>query len=505
MKTSKKNSKVQVALASIAAAGITALTLSGCALGPNFERAAAPDVTGYVAADHLASAGGPGVEYGGEIAGEWYSLFHSDALRQLAHEALSNNPDLEAARHGLLAAQQELRAVSGARYPQIDALASVARAHANGSLLYEPANAFTATADLYSIGPTLSYRLDVFGGVRRAIESQAASTAYQHEQALNVYVSLVNQVVVTAFNYVSMRAQMDVTRCLVEDLQSQLELAAQLERSGKTTHSDVLQAQAQLANTRATLPELEQALAHYRNGLARLTGASPTQFQMPNLTLRDFSLPEQLPVSLPSDLVRQRPDILAAEDLLRQTCAEIGVAEAARFPSFTLSASYAQQTTRLNELFTRPGGVWSAGLDMAAPIFRGGELSARAKEARERYAQAEADYRGTVLTALVEVADGLEALHNDAASSAQHTAAVAANTANRDLAEAQFRAGKVTELEVLIAEEQYRGAALAQVRADAQRFADVAELFRALGGGWWNAPTDPLMLPTATSESAVSR
>jgi NodT family efflux transporter outer membrane factor (OMF) lipoprotein len=460
---------------------------------------------GYVAADNHASADGPGLEYGGEIAAEWFSLFHSAALQQLVHEALDKSPDLEAARHGLLAAQQELRAVSGARYPQIDAAASTGRSHANGSLLYAPANAFNATADLYSIGPTLAYHLDVLGGVRRAIESQTAATAYQHDQALNVYVSLVNQVVVTAFNYASTQAQIDVTRGLVEDLQSQLELVAQLERSGKITRSDVLQAQAQLASTRATLPELEQALARYRNALARLTGSSPPQFQMPNLTLKDFSLPEQLPVSLPSDLVRQRPDILAAEDLLHQACAEIGVAEAARFPSFTLSASYAQQTTRLNELFTQPGGIWSAGLGMAAPIFRGGELSARAKEARERYAQAQADYRGVVLTAFVEVADGLEALHNDAASYTEHTAALAANAANRDLSEAQFRAGKVTELEVLIAQQQYQGAALTQAQADAQRFADVAELFRALGGGWWSAPSDPLMLPNAASASAASR
>jgi len=492
--------------APIAATVAAVLTLPGCALGPTFERPAAPQSSAYVpAAGGAAQPAGPVLAYGGEIAADWFALFHSAALEELVQKALASNPDLGAARHGLLAAQEELREVSGARYPQLDAHASASRAHANGSILYQPANAFNATANLYSIGPTLSYQLDVFGGVRRAIESQAASTAHEHHEALNVYVSLVNQVVSTAFDCASTQAQIDVTRALIADLQSQLELTRQLESSGKITDADVLQAQTELARVRATLPALTQELTRDRNALARLTGTSPDQLQLPGLTLRDFNLPGQLPVSLPSELVRQRPDILAAEDLLHQASAQIGVAEAARLPSFTLSASYAQQTTKLNQLFTQPGGIWSGGLDVAAPIFNGGQLAARAREARERYAQSVESYRGTVLTALVEVADALEALHNDADSYTEHTLALTSSAANRDLAEAQFRAGKVTELEVLIAQQQYQSAALSQVQADAQRFADVAELFRALGGGWWKAPADPVAPTAAAQVPSASR
>jgi NodT family efflux transporter outer membrane factor (OMF) lipoprotein len=492
--------------ATIGATVAAVLALPGCALGPTFERPAAPQSTSYVAASGAAAQpAGPALVYGGEIAADWFSLFHSAALEELVHRALASNPDLDAARHGLLAAQEELRAVSGAQYPQLDAHASVSRAHANGSLLYQPANAFNATANLYSFGPALAYQLDVFGGVRRAIESQAASTAHEHHEALNVYVSLVNQVIATAFDYASTQTQIDVTRALIADLQSQLELTRQLESSGKITDADVLQAQTELARVRATLPALTQALAHDRNALARLTGTSPDQLQLPRLTLHDFTLPGQLPVSLPSELVRQRPDILAAEDLLHQASAQVGVAEAARFPSFIVSASYAQQTTQLNELFTHPGGIWSGGLDVAAPILNGGQLAARAREARERYAQARQTYRGIVLNALVEVADALEALHNDADSYAEHTVALTSSAASRDLAEAQFRAGTVTELEVLIAQQQYQSAALSQVQADARRFADMAELFRALGGGWWKAPGDPVAPPAAASVPPASR
>lgn len=472
-------------------AAAVAAVLAGCALGPNFEHPATPVGGAYVAPSASPSSG-PALVYGGPVAADWFSLFHSDALDHLVQQALAGNPDLEAARHGLAAAQEELRAVAGAQYPQLSASASAERAHINGSVLYQPANTVNTTANVFSLGPTLAYRLDVFGGVRRAIESQAAQSAHEHDEALNVYVTLVNQVVGTAFNWAATQAQIEVTQEQIKDLESQLTLTQQLESSGKITASDVLHAQTELASVRATLPALTQQLARDRNALARLTGSSPAELQMPRLTLRDFTLPGQLPVSLPSELVRQRPDILAAEDALHQASAEIGVAEAARFPSFTLSGSYAQQATRSGDLFSHAGGLWSAGFDATTPILDGGQLAARAREARERFAQARAGYRGTVLNAVVEVANALEALHNDADSYTEHTAALTASEANRDLTEAQFRAGKVTELEVLIAQRQYQDASLAQVQADAQRFTDVAELFRALGGGWWKAPGDPL-------------
>jgi NodT family efflux transporter outer membrane factor (OMF) lipoprotein len=485
---------------SAAVAAAVLAELAGCTVGPGFQRPAAPQNAAYAAPGSSARpAAGPALLYGGQVASDWLALFHSAALEELVAKALAGNPDLEAARHGLAAAQQELSAVSGARDPQLDAHASGERAHANGSFLYQPVNAVSATANIYALGPTLSYPLDVFGGLRRAIESQAAAAAREHDEALDVYVTLVNQVVGAAFDYASTQAQIAVTRELIADLEKQLDLTQQLESAGKITASDVLQAQTQLASVRATLPALTQALAREHNALGRLTGTSPGELQLPDISLKDFALPGQLPVSLPAELVRQRPDILAAEEFLHQASAQIGVAEAARLPSFTLSASYAQQATATGDLLSHAGGIWSAGLGAAAPIFSGGQLAAREREARERFAQAQARYRGTVLSALAEVADALEALHNDADSYAQHNAALTASRASRDLAEAQFRAGKLTELEVLITQQQYQNAALTQVQADARRFADVAELFRALGGGWWKAAADPLAAAPAAA------
>ena len=466
-------------------AALGSTVLAGCTLGPDFVKPQAP-ASAY-SRSVAAHSGAGRLAYGGEVAGDWYQLFHSAALDHLVRQALANSPDLEGARHGLAAAQDELEAVSGAALPQIDATGQIGRAHINGSELYAPVNALEATGDRYEIGPSLAYNLDLFGGLRRSIESQKARTAAVQDQLRDTYVTLVDQIVVTAFDYAAVRAQMRVTRALVGELQAQYDLTVQLENAGKVIHSDTLQAETQLENVRATLPGLEQQRDAYRDALARLSGQTPDEFRMPALTLADFTLPGQLPVSLPSALVRQRPDVLAAEENLHAASAEVGVAEAARLPQLSLSAQYAQQTTRLNELFTQPGGVWSVGVGLAAPLFHGGTLAARADEARQRYAQALSAYRGTVIGAFVDVANALQALQHDADSYDAHNRALQAASANQDLAAAEYRAGKYTELQVLTAGQQYQSAALTQVQADVQRFTDTAALFRALGGGWWNA------------------
>ncbi|HYB23155.1 MAG TPA: efflux transporter outer membrane subunit, partial [Solirubrobacteraceae bacterium] len=424
----------------------------------------------------------------------WYQLFQSAELDRLVRNALAHNPDLEGARHGLLAAQYELRAVAGTQLPQIDATGEIGRAHINGSFLYSPVNTLQVTGNRFELGPALAYNLDVFGGTRRQVESQQAATAAVRDQVLNTYVTLVDQTVVTAFDYAATLAQIEVTQALIAELDSQYQLTLTLENAGKIIRSDTLQAQTQLENLRATLPTLEQQRDAYRNALAKLCGETPDEFTPPALSLRDFALPAQLPLSLPAALVRQRPDVLAAEDTLHQASAAIGVAEAARLPALSLSAQYAQQTSALNDFLTHAGGIWSVGVNATAPLFHGGTLAARQHEAEERYRQAVASYRSTVIGAFVEVANALQALEHDTAGYAAHSAALAAAQANSDLALAQYRAGKYTELQVLTAEQQYQQAALTQVQADVQRFTDTAELFRALGGGWWNAPRDPAAL-----------
>lgn len=464
---------------------LLALAATACTVGPGFHQPEAPRL-GYKQPPEAIGPQHP--QYGGDVAADWYTLFGSDSLNSLIQEALRANPNLEAARHTLRAAQYELEAVAGSSLPQVELAAKATRTKANGSLLYEPNDRLQVTANQFSIGPALAYDLDVFGKLRRTIEAQAAQTSSVSRQTLNVYITLIDQVIVTAFDYAAQVEQIEVTRRLVADLQAQYDLTRLLEDAGKIVRSETLQAQAQLETTRAGLPALEKQRDVYRNTLLQLTGKAPQEGELPQIALGDFTLPTQLPVSLPSQLVRQRPDILEAEDVLHEASAAIGVAEAARFPSLSLSGNFAQQSIKTADLFTHSGSIWSAGLNITAPVFAGGTLRAREKEARERFAQAQSQYRSTVLSAFVEVQNTLEALQHDTDDYTAHARALEAASANRDLAREQFKQGRVNELVVLTAEQQYQSAALGAVQANVQRFADTARLFHALGGGWWRAP-----------------
>jgi NodT family efflux transporter outer membrane factor (OMF) lipoprotein len=470
---------------------LTLATLTGCALGPDFKR---PDAPKSAYRQPPAAIGSQSVQYGSEVAADWYTLYGSSSLNSLVQEALRANPDLEAARHSLRAAQFELAAVAGSALPQVQLAARASRSKVNGSFLYQPDEMLQVTANQFAIGPALAYDLDVFGRLRRTIEAQAALTQSVDRQALNVYITLVEQVVTAAFDYAAEVEQIEVTRQLVADLQAQYDLTQLLENSGKLVRSETLQAQAQLETTRATLPALEKQRDVYGNTLLQLTGKAPQDGQIPRIALRDFALPRQLPVSVPSQLVRQRPDVLEAEDVLHEASAAVGVAEAARFPSVNLSGQFAQQSIKTGDMFTRSASIWSAGVNITAPIFEGGTLRAREREAREQFARAQSQYRSIVLSAFVEVQNTLEALQHDDDDYAAHSRALEAASANRDLARQQFQIGRVNELVVLTAEQQYQSAALSAVQVNVQRFADTAKLFHALGGGWWRG-ADPRLLP----------
>jgi NodT family efflux transporter outer membrane factor (OMF) lipoprotein len=471
-----------------------AVGLAGCAVGPDFKRPNQP-TSAY---PQPGQRGGPAsMVYGGEVAADWYTLFHSDSLNAIVQEALRANPDLEGARHNLLAAQYELKAVAGSALPQIDAGAKATRARVNGSLLYEPPEMLQVTANQFNLGPSLAYDLDVFGRIRRTIESQSAQMDQASHQALNVYITLVNQAVLASFNLAASIEQINVTRALVADLQEQYDLTQTLENAGKIARSESLQAKAQLEDARANLPGLEKQRDVYHNALLRLMGKAPDDNSLPPVALRDFTLPQTLPVSLPSQLVRQRPDILEAEDTLHQASAEVGVAEAARFPSFDISAQYAQQSNSSSDLFTKAAQIWSIGLNVTQPVFHGGTLKAREKEARQRFLQAQAQYRGTVLDAFVDVANAMQALQHDTDSFNARNTALDAARQNRDLARELFQKGRSNELTVLTAEQQYQNGLLSQVQADVQRFTDAATLFHALGGGWWTSQNNSVLEPVS--------
>ena len=480
------------------------LALAGCMVGPNFRTPTAPQVKRYTEAPlapktaGAAHAKGLGkAQYfaaGHDIPTEWWTLFHSKPLNALVCAGLANNPSLEAAKAALRQAQEIYRAQFGALLlPAINGQFGAERERASalsvGAVGPNESSPLAAIFDLYSTSVNVSYVLDVFGGSRRQVEGYKAQAEYQQFQLEAAYLTLTSNIVTTTINIISLEDQIKATRAILHSQEDQLSIVNKQFTLGAASQADVFAQETQVAQTRALLPPLRQNLAKSHNALAVLVGRYPCEIHLPQLTLNALNLPATLPVSLPSCLAQQRPDIRAQEALLHAASAQIGVATANLFPQVTLSGNYGWDATSLGQLFNPGNVVWSYGANLLQPLFRGGSLLAQRRAAIAAFEQSAALYRLTVLQAFQNVADSLEALKNDAnALLAQQKAEIAARK-TLALTEKQYRLGGVSYLTLLNAQRQYQQASINRIQAQAARLADSAALFQSLGGGWWNRDT----------------
>jgi len=468
--------------------------LGGCTVGPDFRTPAAPQTTLYTESplppETMASpaSGGASQRFvsGQDIPGQWWSLFRCEPLDRLIRQALTASPNLAAAEATLREARENLRAATGSEYfPRLDANLSATRQQFSGASFGQP-NAGNSIFNLFNASLNVSYALDIFGGGRRELEGLSSQVEYQRFQLEGAYLSLTANIVTTVVQEASLREQIRTTRAIITLQEEQLDLIEQQSRLGGASRSDQLAQQAQLAQTRALLPPLEKQLALTRHLLALLAGRFPGDGGLPEFALNDLKLPLELPVSLPSSLVRQRPDIRASEELLHAAGAQVGVATANMYPKFTLTGSLGTTAIRAEDLFTPGSAVWSLGTGLLQPLFHGGELDAKRRAALAAYDQAAAQYRGTLLMAFQNVADVLRALEHDALTLAAQAEAEAVARESLDLARQQFQFGATGYLSLLNAQRQHQQALIGLVQAHAARLADTAALFQALGGGWWN-------------------
>jgi NodT family efflux transporter outer membrane factor (OMF) lipoprotein len=345
--------------------------------------------------------------------------------------------------------------------------------------------------NLFTLSASVSYALDVFGGQRRLVEGLRAETDVAQANERANYLALTANVVNTMVAAAGYRAEIEATQQLIDLQREQVGIAKVQVEAGTVPYANLLSLQSQLASYEATIPMLKQKLDQSEDLLAALAGHPPVEWQAPPVRLADLTLPGALPVSLPSDMVRQRPDILAAEATAHAASANIGVATAALLPSITLNGSYEALSNTTASLFSTNGRAWSAGASATAPLFQGGTLWFKRKAAINQYDQAMALYRQTVLGAFEQVADVLHALDHDAAALSAQDRALAAAVEALHLVHIDYDAGIATYLDVLIADTQFHQAAIADVQATAARYQDTVALFAALGGGWWNAPVAP--------------
>jgi NodT family efflux transporter outer membrane factor (OMF) lipoprotein len=470
-----------------------ALFIAGCTVGPNYVRPEPPAASSYTSTPLRASAPTPNVgggesqrfNDGEEIPARWWELFHSTALNALVERALQRNHDLKSAEAALVVAHEDMLAQRAAYYPSVTASFSASRSKSSADLSPTPSSG-ALLFSLYTPEVSVSFVPDVFGLNRRQVEVLAAEEQVSRFQREAIYVALTSNVVVAAIQEASLRAQTSATETLIDLNERSLAVLREQKARGYAGQLDVAAQEAQLAQVRAALPLLLKQLALQRNLLGTLSGAFPDQHLPEQFELSQLHLPTDLPLSLPSRLVEQRPDVRQAEENLHAACAAIGIAIANRLPNVTLTAAAGKSAVTLGALTEAGTGFWDLGASIAQPLFEGGALMHKERAARAAFEQAREQYRGTVLAAFQNVADTLAALEHDAeALQASASSANAAKTA-LDLVQVQKRAGYANYLQLLSAEQTYQNAIVIQVQAQANRYADTAALLQALGGGWWN-------------------
>ncbi|MDR3557187.1 MAG: efflux transporter outer membrane subunit [Syntrophobacteraceae bacterium] len=474
---------------------------AGCTVGPNFRTPPAPAVKIYtekpIAAQTVAAPGKAGVSqrlvYGQDIPGQWWRLFHSKQLDTLVRRAIKGSPTIAAAQASLRQAGENLNArTATVLFPSVDGSFSPTRQKILDASYGFPGGG-GSTFTLYNASVNVSYVFDVFGGERRELEALRAQVDYQRFLLAGAHLTLTANVATAAIQEASLRARIGATEQIVASQQTGLEMVQRRFALGGASRADVLAQQAQLAQTKATLPPLEKQLAQTRVQLAVLCGTFPAEGSLPEFRLEDLRLPGELPVSVPSSLVRQRPDIRASEELLHAAGAKIGVATANLYPQISLTAALGSDATRLVDLFSPGTAIWSIGSSIAQPLFHGGELLARRRAAIAACDQAFAQYRQTVLLAFQDVADVLYALEADARTLRAQAEAERVARASLDLTEKQFQIGAVNYLTLLNGQRQYQLALINLVEARAARFADTAALFQALGKGWWGNEQEEIL------------
>ena len=469
----------------------------GCVVGPNFKKPAPSTAPGYTPAPPGTTSATPNVPggeaqsfvVGRDIPGDWWSMFQSRPLNDLIERSLKANPDLKSAQAALLVATENTLAQRGFYYPTISAGFSAARARTSSEV-----SPFTASGDLtYSLFTpqvSVSFVPDVFGLNRRTVESLKAQEEVARFALAATHITLSSNIAAAAIQEASLRGQIAATRELIDIATKILETLRGQYARGYVSLLDVAAQEAQLAQVSATLPPLLKQLAQQRDLLARLAGAYPSDGLPETFEVSSFQLPRELPLSLPSQLVEQRPDVRQAEENLHSASALVGVAHANRLPTFNLTADAGSMALLFTHMFSK-GGFWDTAAGVTTPVFNAGTLRHREQAAIAAYTLANEQYRSTVLTAFQNVADTLHAIRQDAdglkaASEAKNAAAV-----TLDLTKKQLDGGYANYLALLSAEQAYQQATLNLVQAQSNRYADSAALFQALGGGWWNRPDLP--------------
>ncbi len=460
-------------------AALAPLVLSACSISPALETPSTPRVTAYTQESELVSLDQK-ISLGNRIAGDWWSLFSSSPLDSLIRQAVARNHDLSTAEETMKQAQEAANAADGNLMPQVS-LNGAAGRQRYGVAMFGPSNFSIPPFSYYEVGPSISWAPDLFGAGHHAVDQQKAMAAYEAHRFDAAYLTLTGNTVAETLELASASDELEAAKRIVADDGKILQLVEHAYTVGTSSSTDVLNAKEQLLADRAMLPALESRLSSSRHALAILVGQSPSEWAPPQMGLADFSLPASIPLSLPSDLAKNRPDILAAQANLDAAGAALGVASANLYPNVVLSANMLQEALTPAGLFKGAAEAWALAASISAPIFDGGTLSAQKREAGHAYKAALSSYQQVVLNAFGEVADALTSLANDDASVSIQKSASDAAGRTLEIAMNKYRIGEVGLVEVQNAQRYYAQAQLGLIQSRHQQYLDCARLFVALG------------------------
>jgi NodT family efflux transporter outer membrane factor (OMF) lipoprotein len=454
----------------------------GCAVGPNYERPGAPALNGYAMQGDAAAPANVQLTPSGSAPASWWTNL-SPQLDALVTEALANNHTLAEADANLQQARADVAATRGEALPQANASSSAVRERINTA-----AFGFTGfpspTISLYSVGASVGFDFDIFGGRRRAVERDQAHAVAQQARVDAAYLTVTGNVVRQAVLVAGLRAKVAAQDDIIAGDQRVLDMVRRAIRAGGQPPAAANTIEAQVAEDQAAAPALRQQLAEARHRLALYVGQPPSQWAAPDLDLAAFRAPDAIPVALPSDLVRRRPDILAAEAELHAATAQIGVDTAALYPNLSIAASWTQSAIDPSTLFEGTSAGWSVGPSLTAPLFHGGTLRAHLQRANAAQRAALATYQETVLEAFVQVADVLSAISNGQRALAAQQQAVQTADANVRNAQFAYRNGAGTLLNVVDAQRQANRARLGAVDAQVALYQNIALLYVASAADW---------------------
>ncbi len=480
-------------LTASATALLVFFTLTGCEVGPNFHHPSPPKTKQYTKealpkSVSVATNGKKVIQTfhpGGDIPGEWWTLFHSKTLNKLVEQALISNPTMQAAEQSLIQAMENVGVGEGSFFPSSTGTLNTTQQFFNGAAFGAPflSNLFT----LNTGNVTVSYTLDVFGGIQRQVESLKAQAEYQRYQLEAAYLTLTSNIVLTAIMESSYRAQIDATRQIIRLLDADLAIVRRQYAIGFASRTAVLTQKTLLDQEKALLPGLEKQLALERHQMAVYLGRFPNERIGDDFRLDQLTLPGELPVSLPSALVEHRPDIRSAEEQLHSASAQIGVATANMLPQISLTGNYGSES--ITGYFSPGSQFWSWGPSITNPIFQEYTLYHQKKAAIAAFRKAKAQYQSTILQAFQNVADSLRAIRADAEALNAQTDAEEAAKEGLHIAENQFVVGAIGYPELYNSQRTYQQSLINLIQARATSYADTVALFQALGGGWWNLPS----------------